>query len=111
MERRLKNRQKSRPQPTTRANRPSAEISLTISLPSKEIAHTIYASLLPETKVPAGYRSQTRIRTIGKTLELEIAASDLVALRAASNTFLRFVSVALKTVNVVAPFYRAGSPD
>ncbi|HEX4922141.1 MAG TPA: KEOPS complex subunit Pcc1 [Candidatus Bathyarchaeia archaeon] len=111
MERRLKNRQKSRPQPTTRANRPAAEINITITLPTKELAHTIYTSLLPETKMPAGYRSQTRIRTIGNMLELKIVASDLVALRAASNTFLRFVSVALKTVSVVAPFYRAGSPD
>ncbi len=36
---------------------------------------------------------------------LDIKADDLVALRAASNSFLRFVSVALKTLNAVAPFY------
>ena len=38
-------------------------------------------------------------------LELRIEASDLAALRAASNSFLKFVAVALKTVDVVAPFY------
>jgi tRNA threonylcarbamoyladenosine modification (KEOPS) complex Pcc1 subunit len=37
---------------------------------------------------------------------LHILANDIVALRAASNTFLRFVAVAVKTVNIVAPFYR-----
>lgn len=38
---------------------------------------------------------------------MTIRADDIVALRAASNTFLRFVSVALKTLNIVSPFYRA----
>jgi tRNA threonylcarbamoyladenosine modification (KEOPS) complex Pcc1 subunit len=42
---------------------------------------------------------------------LNIKANDIVALRAASNTFLRFVSVAMKTLNLVAPFYSAGKPD
>jgi tRNA threonylcarbamoyladenosine modification (KEOPS) complex Pcc1 subunit len=42
---------------------------------------------------------------------LHILADDIVALRAASNTFLRFVAVAVKTVNVVAPFYREGNDE
>jgi hypothetical protein len=36
---------------------------------------------------------------------LHIRAEDVVALRAASNTFLRFISVAMKTLNLVSPFY------
>jgi tRNA threonylcarbamoyladenosine modification (KEOPS) complex Pcc1 subunit len=42
---------------------------------------------------------------------LHILADDIVAMRAASNTFLRFVVVAVKTVNVVAPFYREASDE
>lgn len=42
---------------------------------------------------------------------MHILADDIVALRAASNTFLRFVAVATKTVNVVAPFYRKADLD
>ena len=111
LKKQLRNKQKnSRPRPTTNSSRSSGEILLTIELPSKKIADTIFRSLLPETKQPAGHRSQTRIRCKGQVLELKIVADDLVALRAASNTFLRFVSVALKTLNVVSPFYRAGSP-
>ena len=42
---------------------------------------------------------------------MHIVADDIVALRAASNTFLRFIAVAMKTVNVVAPFYRDASDE
>ncbi len=44
-------------------------------------------------------------------MELNIKARDIVALRAASNSFLRFLAVALNAVDVVAPFYRAGRAD
>ena len=98
-------------QPTTRKDNPRAEITIEIDLPSSRIANTIYASLLPETRQPPGFRSRTTVRHDGRVLRLNIKAEDIVALRAASNTFLRFVSVAIKTLNVVAPFYRAGEPD
>jgi len=98
-------------QPTTSRDNPEAEITIEIDLPSSRIANTIYASLLPETRQPPGFRSQTTVRREGRVLRLNIEAEDIVALRAASNTFLRFVLVAIKTLNVVAPFYRAGESD
>ncbi len=97
-------------QPTTKDN-PQAEITVEIDLPSSRIADTIYTSLLPETRQPLGFRSRTTVRREGRVLRLNIKAEDIVALRAASNTFLRFVLVAMKTLNVVSPFYRAGEPD
>jgi tRNA threonylcarbamoyladenosine modification (KEOPS) complex Pcc1 subunit len=84
----------------------SAEIALEIGLLSSRVAKTVYRSLLPETKQPSGFRSHVSVRQKGRSLKLLILADDIVALRAASNTFLRFVAVAVKTVNVVAPFYR-----
>jgi len=51
------------------------------------------------------------VKQKGRSLELHILADDLVALRAASNTFLRFAAVAAKTVNIVAPFYREASDE
>jgi KEOPS complex subunit Pcc1 len=87
----------------------SAEITIEVSLPSSTLAETVYRSLLPETKQPSGFRSHVLLKHDGRTIELSIVADDIVALRAASNTFLRFVTVAMKTVNVVAPFYRDAS--
>ena len=89
----------------------SSELTIKIGLSSTKLAETIYKSLLPETRQPSGFRSQVSVKHTGKTLELHILADDIVALRAASNTFLRFVAVAVKTVNVVAPFYRKANFD
>ena len=93
----------------TQANKLSeAEITVEIGLPSKRVVETVYAAVSPETLQTAGFRSKTTIRTRGRVLVLTIKARDLVALRAASNSFLRYVAVASKAVDVVAPFYRAG---
>jgi tRNA threonylcarbamoyladenosine modification (KEOPS) complex Pcc1 subunit len=102
----MKPREKLRLPRKTRPESTSAEIALEISLPSSRVAETVYNSLLPETTQPSGFRSRVSVKQKGRSLELHILADDIVALRAASNTFLRFVAVAVKTVNVVAPFYR-----
>lgn len=106
-----KPREKLELPPKTRPENTSAEITLEIGLPSSRLAETVYKSLLPETKQPSGFRSSVSVKRKGRFLELHILADDIVALRAASNTFLRFVSVAVKTVNVVAPFYRDASDE
>ena len=98
-------------QRTTSKSKPKAEINFHISLPSEKLAETVYNSLLPETRQTPGFRSQTKVDRKDHILQLNIKADDIVALRAASNTFLRFVAVAMKTLNVVAPFYRADNPN
>ncbi len=95
----------------TRKGKPPAEITIEIHLSSSKIAGTVYTSLLPETRQPPGFRSKTAVSREGKILRLNIKAEDVVALRAASNSFLRFVSVAIKTLNIVAPFYSARPRD
>ena len=106
-----KPREKLKLPPKTRPENAPAEITLEIGLQSSRLAETVYNSLRPETKQPSGFRSHVSVKRTGKTLELHILAGDVVALRAASNTFLRFVAVAVKTVNVVAPFYRESNAD
>ena len=101
-----KPREKRRLPRKSRSENASAEITIEIGLSSSKVAETVYRSLLPETKQPSGFRSHVSVKRRSRTLELQIFADDIVALRAASNTFLRFVTVAVKTVNVVAPFYR-----
>ncbi len=39
---------------------------------------------------------------------MRIEASDLVALRAASNSFLKFIIAAMKAIEAVSPFYSEG---
>ena len=107
----MKPRQKQKLPSKTSLEKASAEITIEIDLSSSKLAETVYTSLLPETKQPSGFRSQVSVKHKGKALELHILADDIVALRAASNTFLRFVAVAVKTVNVVAPFYRNENLD
>ena len=107
----MKPRQKLKAPPKTSPEKASAEITIEIGLSSSRLAETVYRTLLPETKQPSGFRSHVTVKHHGKKLELHILADDIVALRAASNTFLRFVAVAVKTLNVVAPFYRNGNLD
>ncbi|HZY94953.1 MAG TPA: KEOPS complex subunit Pcc1 [Candidatus Bathyarchaeia archaeon] len=82
----------------------AAELTVEIDLPNAKIAETVYASLLPESQPTPGYRSTIRLRQMGRVLWLQIKARDIVSLRAASNSFLRLVAVAVKTINVVARF-------
>jgi KEOPS complex subunit Pcc1 len=113
----LKHKAKKKPRenqrlPTkTKPRNASSELTIEIELSSWRLAETIFKSLLPETEQPSGFRSQVSVKQTGTRLELHILADDIVALRAASNTFLRFLTVAVKTVNVVAPFYRKVNLD
>ena len=106
-----KPREKQRLPTKTKPRNASFELTMDIGLSSSRLAETIFKSLLPETEQPSGFRSRVSVKQTGTVLELHILADDIVALRAASNTFLRFVAVAVKTVNVVAPFYRKVNLD
>ena len=90
-----------------------AELTVSVDTQSARIARTIRDSLEPETRAVRGFRSKTIISSSGRKLRLRIEAEDLVALRAASNSFLRFVAVSLKAIESVAPFYsgRLGSEE
>jgi KEOPS complex subunit Pcc1 len=83
-----------------------AEILLSVDFPSSKIARTIFSSVAPETQQTPGYRSFTKLEADGHTLKMRVQAQDLVALRAASNSFLRFIAASFRAIEVVAPFYR-----
>ena len=82
-------------------------LTILIDLPDIQTAESVRRSIEPETKPNKIFRSITTVSSKGKQVRIQIDASDLVALRAASNSFLRFVAVALKGINAVAPFYRS----
>jgi tRNA threonylcarbamoyladenosine modification (KEOPS) complex Pcc1 subunit len=83
-----------------------ANLRIIIDMPDPKTAETIRDSIRPETEAGKGFRSKTTAITRGNKVLIGITANDLVALRAASNSFLHFVSVGLKGVSAVAPFYR-----
>ncbi len=89
----------------------TADLTILVDLPDSMAAESIRKSLEPETKITKGFRSRTTISSEDSQLCLRIRADDLAALRAASNSFLRFVAVGLKAVETVAPFYRGPSPS
>jgi tRNA threonylcarbamoyladenosine modification (KEOPS) complex Pcc1 subunit len=105
---------KERPkqQPRTRAHKARAELTVEIGLPSTKLAETIYTTLLPEAhSQPRGFRSHVGVKKKDRVVTLNIEADDIVAMRAASNTYLRFVQVALKAIQAVSPFYRAAGRE
>ncbi|HZY47412.1 MAG TPA: KEOPS complex subunit Pcc1 [Candidatus Bathyarchaeia archaeon] len=83
-----------------------SKLTISIGLGSARIAKTILLSVKPETKQTRGHRSATKLWSRGRVLTLQIRANDLVALRAASNSFLRFVVASLRAIEVVVPFNR-----
>lgn len=84
----------------------TAQLTVIIDLPDFKTAESIARSIEPETKTTKGYRSQVKVSFKDSQLSLIIEAEDLVALRAAANSFLHFVAVCLEAVSTVAPFYR-----
>ena len=75
-----------------RAKRTSASIEL--SFPNARVAGAVYRSLKPEEATPKETKCRAKIVRRKNVLCLEIEADDTAALRAALNSFLRWVSVA-----------------
>ncbi len=75
--------------------------SLTVRIRS-EHADALYNALLPEEGVLPGQRSRVRVRLDGDELVLEFEAEDTVAMRAAVNAFLRWISAIERTLEVAS---------
>lgn len=67
---------------------------------SADRANTVESSLRQEIGEIDDGRSRTTIERTGSTLSIRILAADLVALRAASNTWLSLLSVAEETAAI-----------
>jgi tRNA threonylcarbamoyladenosine modification (KEOPS) complex Pcc1 subunit len=58
-------------------------------------------ALEPEVKKPATTRSRAKVKKNGAFLVLKVEAKDTVALRAALNAYLRWISSVLSVLEVV----------
>lgn len=71
-----------------------ASAYLELFFPGTKVANVVFASLKPEEHLPEAVKCRAKIAKRKNVLCLEVEAEDTAALRAALNSFLRWVSVA-----------------
>ncbi|MHA1596991.1 MAG: KEOPS complex subunit Pcc1 [Candidatus Asgardarchaeia archaeon] len=72
-----------------------ASAKVEVELKDEEMCEVIYRTLLPETRSKVTERSKASIRRLGAKIFLTIRAKDTTALRAAMNSYLRFLKVVI----------------
>ena len=78
-----------------------AQAIICLDLPSEGQLSVVLEALRPETRVLSAHRSKVQVESKGKTLILRFKADDTSALRAATNSFLRWVLLAKTMIESV----------
>ncbi|MCW4011094.1 MAG: KEOPS complex subunit Pcc1 [Candidatus Bathyarchaeota archaeon] len=76
----------------------NAKASVRLPFQSHKQLRSLLDALTPEVKRQVGVRSRVSLNAEAQTLVLEVEAEDTVALRAALNTYLRWIN---STINVL----------
>lgn len=84
-----------------------AKAVLRLKLPSKESLEIVYKALTPEVEKPATTRSRANLNVDGDFLVLNVEARDTVALRAALNAYLRWISTCTLLLKTLEHLKRA----
>ncbi|MEM3522777.1 MAG: KEOPS complex subunit Pcc1 [Candidatus Bathyarchaeia archaeon] len=79
----------------------NVEAKIELNLNSKKYLKSLLSALKPETLSILTHRSKVRIFTLNNTLTLKINAKDIVAFRAAINSYLRFIISCYKTLDAI----------
>ena len=77
-----------------------AEVEIVL-VDTTEVVRTIVGALKPEVERPSSNRSTIDISGEANTLRMSIMASDISALRAALNSYLRWVEVIIDAVKTL----------
>ena len=72
------------------------QVVVNIEVPSEKDLQVIMQALEPETKLTSSNRSKVSLSTEGNKLILHLEAKDSSAMRAAVNSYLRLIDVAMK---------------
>jgi tRNA threonylcarbamoyladenosine modification (KEOPS) complex Pcc1 subunit len=72
-----------------------------LGFPSQKQSKIVFEALQPETRTISTHRSRASIKGRGKTLIIHFEAEDTSALRAAINSFLRWVLLMKAVLNSV----------
>jgi KEOPS complex subunit Pcc1 len=76
----------------------NAEVSIQLS---PEVAAIVKESLIPEAKHPISQRSNVEVEASEGKLVISMEASDVTALRAAFNSYIRWVKAIMNVVDSV----------
>ena len=75
---------------------------LNLSFPSEIRSKILYKLLTPEVRSPATSRTSVKLKSSGKAgLKFEFKASDTTALRAAINSYIRWIIAACEALSTV----------
>ncbi|UCG45181.1 MAG: hypothetical protein JSV58_07385 [Candidatus Bathyarchaeota archaeon] len=77
-----------------------AEATICLSFPSERWLRVVCETLKPETRLST-QRSKVQVERDGRTLIMELKADDTSALRAAANSYLRWVLLARSIIDCV----------
>jgi tRNA threonylcarbamoyladenosine modification (KEOPS) complex Pcc1 subunit len=72
------------------------QVVVNIEVPSEKDLQVIMQALEPEIKLTSSSRSKVSLSTEGNKLILHLEAKDSSAMRAAVNSYLRLIDVAMK---------------
>jgi|YelNatPaOPRAMG01_1025707.scaffolds.fasta_scaffold00599_7 tRNA threonylcarbamoyladenosine modification (KEOPS) complex Pcc1 subunit len=78
-----------------------AKAVVRLKMPSKEVLEIILRALAPEVAKPPTTRSRAWMEVEGDFLVLRVEAMDTVALRAALNAYLRWISSLFEVFSVL----------
>jgi tRNA threonylcarbamoyladenosine modification (KEOPS) complex Pcc1 subunit len=78
-----------------------AKAFIRLPLKSEEHLEALMSALTPEVQRQIGVRSKVALSTEAQTLVLTVDAEDTVALRAALNSYLRWITSTLKVLQAV----------
>jgi tRNA threonylcarbamoyladenosine modification (KEOPS) complex Pcc1 subunit len=84
-----------------RASPRGAVACIAIEFDSKAYSKAIFKALKPELRIPFTSRSKVEMNLRGKSIALKIRAKDLTALRAAVNSYLRWLLSCFKSLKAV----------
>lgn len=73
-----------------------AQATVRLNFSSEKQLHVVLQALKPETETSSTHRSKVDVTTEDKSLVLCFTAKDTSALRAAMNSYLRLIGVAMK---------------
>ena len=78
-----------------------AKATIRLRLSSEKQLTTLLDALTPEANRPVNLRAEATLERDGNFLVLKVEAKDTVALRAALNAYLRWISSAIKVLEAV----------
>jgi len=86
-----------------------AQAVIRLNFSSEKQLKVVLEALKPETRTPLTRRSRAQVKREGNSLTLSFEATDISALRAAINSYLRWIHLAKTVVKSVNEFSTKGA--